>query len=245
VISGLAAALYALSPGMLRDCRRFGAWAGLHPVGYFLVLSAACIAGYAPLAMSYSPFEWGEFGPFGLQFCRPLLYIFVFFAGFALGSYGLDRGLLACDGPLARHWRVWTVTAVVTFCLWAGLTSLTFPDWAAAPFIGKLGASLAYAPACVAGGIFLLAVFLRFSHLRSRVLDSLSKNAYAIYLVHYVFIVWLQYALLPADLPAIVKAALVFAGTFALSWPTSLLVTKLLMGSYGFAFKRPIWTASR
>jgi hypothetical protein len=33
-----------------------------------------------------------------------------------------------------------------------------------------------------------------------------------------VFIVWLQYALLGAALPALLKAVLVFAGTLALSW---------------------------
>ena len=38
------------------------------------------------------------------------------------------------------------------------------------------------------------------------------------YLVHYVFVVWLQYALLGPALPALVKGAIVFAVTLALSW---------------------------
>ena len=46
-------------------------------------------------------------------------------------------------------------------------------------------------------------------------------NAYGMYLVHYLFVVWLQYALLPVELPAIVKAAAVFAGTVVLSWATT------------------------
>ena len=244
-INGIAALLYALSPDVVRDFRRLGAWAGEHSVLYYILLAAICVAGYAPLAVAYSPFTWGEFGPFSLQFCRPLLYIAVFFAGFSLGSLGLDRGLLATDGPLARNWRAWTVLAVVTFCIWAGLTGLTFPNWDAAPFAARLGASLAYAPACIAGGMFMLAVFLRFSRAHSRVLDSLSTNAYGIYLVHYVFIVWLQYVLLPAGLPSVVKAAIVFAGTFVLSWPVSIVVTKILSGSFALTSKRPIWTPSR
>jgi peptidoglycan/LPS O-acetylase OafA/YrhL len=169
----------------------------------------------------------------------------VFFAGFALGSYGLDRGLLSTDGPLARHWRAWMALAIVTFCIWAGLTSLTFPNWTVAPFGAALGASLAYPPACIAGGTFMLAVFLRFSRTRTRVLDSLSTNAYGIYLVHYVFIVWLQYALLPAGLPSVVKAGIVFVGAFVLSWPASIVVTKILSGSFALAGKRPMWTLSR
>ena len=49
-------------------------------------------------------------------------------------------------------------------------------------------------------------------------LDSLSANAYGMYLVHYPFVVWMQYALLNAPLPAIVKAAIVFAVAVASSW---------------------------
>jgi glucan biosynthesis protein C len=244
-INGIAAALYALSPSMLRDFRRIGAWAGSHPRDHYILLSLICVLGYVPLALLFSPFNWVEFGPFGLQYCRPLLYIAVFFAGFALGSYGLDRGLLATDGALARHWRTWSVLAVVTFCIWAGLTSLTFPDWGQASFAGQVGASLSFPPACVAGGLALLAVFLRFSRMRSRILDSLSANAYGIYLVHYVFTVWLQYALMPGDLPAVAKAGLVFIGSVAFSWPAGIVATKLLTGSVVLRSKRPALTLSR
>jgi hypothetical protein len=38
------------------------------------------------------------------------------------------------------------------------------------------------------------------------------------YLIHYVFAVWLQYALLGAGLFAIGKAAIVFGGTLIMSW---------------------------
>ena len=64
----------------------------------------------------------------------------------------------------------------------------------------------------------LLALCLRFAVERRQVLDSLSTNAYSIYLVHYVFIVWLQYALLGFALVAVGKAAIVFGGTLLLSW---------------------------
>jgi surface polysaccharide O-acyltransferase-like enzyme len=77
------------------------------------------------------------------------------------------------------------------------------------------------------------------------VLDSLSANAYTMYLVHYVFVVWLQYALLGSDLPAISKAAVVFTGTFVLSWGASVGLSKLLSGSFAIREKRPIWTVSR
>jgi peptidoglycan/LPS O-acetylase OafA/YrhL len=54
-----------------------------------------------------------------------------------------------------------------------------------------------------------------------RLFDSLKDNAYGMYLIHYPFIVWLQFAMLPTNLPAILKAAVVFGGTLALSWAAS------------------------
>jgi surface polysaccharide O-acyltransferase-like enzyme len=63
------------------------------------------------------------------------------------------------------------------------------------------------------------------------VLDSLSRNAYCMYLVHYVFVVWLQYALLNAPLFALGKAAIVFGATLVLSWATSAALRRLPLGS--------------
>lgn len=245
VLNALAAALFAAAPQVLRHFRSFSEWAGDRPVQYYAVVSGAAILCYTPLAYVFSPFTWHEFGPFALQLCRPLIYILVFFTGMALGSRGLDRGLLSVDGPLAKQWAWWTAVALVTFFLWAGLTSLTMPDWWSAPVAAKLGSTLAYPIASIAGGLYLLAIFLRFSRMRSRILDSLSANAYGMYLVHYVFVVWLQYALLPADLPAPAKAFLVFAGSVVLSWPASIAVSRLLNGTFAFAAKRTIRTATR
>jgi hypothetical protein len=50
---------------------------------------------------------------------------------------------------------------------------------------------------------------------------------------------------LPAGLPAVVKAVLVLAGTFVLSWPVSIVVTRILNGKFALAPKRPAWTPSR
>ena len=41
------------------------------------------------------------------------------------------------------------------------------------------------------------------------------------YLIHYIFVSWLQLAILGWSLPAIEKGTLVFAGVLLLSWGTS------------------------
>jgi len=64
----------------------------------------------------------------------------------------------------------------------------------------------------------VLALVLRFASRRSRMLDALKRDAYGMYLVHYVFVVWLQYALLGLGLDAVVKGSIVFGSTLLLSW---------------------------
>jgi surface polysaccharide O-acyltransferase-like enzyme len=63
-------------------------------------------------------------------------------------------------------------------------------------------------------------LFLRFVKGRVGIFDSLSENSYGIYVVHYVFVTWLQYLLLGSALAPSVKGMVVFAGTLILSWGT-------------------------
>jgi len=64
----------------------------------------------------------------------------------------------------------------------------------------------------------MLATCLRFGKMRSRIVDTVSSNAFGIYLLHYLFVVWLQFALLDIVLFAIAKAAIVFAASLGLAW---------------------------
>ena len=80
--------------------------------------------------------------------------------------------------------------------------------WSNATLVLKLAAGLG----------FVFAFCLRFTHERSQAFNSLSANAYGMYMVHYVFAVWLQYALLDTRLFATGKAAIVFGGTVIMSW---------------------------
>jgi len=47
------------------------------------------------------------------------------------------------------------------------------------------------------------------------------------YLLHYAFVSWLQYALLKAQLSGFTKGALVFAGAVALSWGATAALRRL------------------
>jgi hypothetical protein len=60
-----------------------------------------------PLALVFNPFRWTQFGPFFFQTSRILHYLVYFLIGAGAGASGLECGLLARDGTLARRWSLW------------------------------------------------------------------------------------------------------------------------------------------
>jgi hypothetical protein len=100
-------------------------------------------------------------------------------------------------------------------------------DGREAPLLVQIAAGIGFSVACAAGCLFFMAACLRFGGERSRLLDSLSSNAYNMYLLHYVFVVWLQYAVLGIALFAIGKASIVFGGTLLMSWGLAVAFGKL------------------
>jgi glucan biosynthesis protein C len=217
----LAAAMHRFAPGWDQRLVRPVAPAGGNPVRFLVVLVTISALAYVPLVLAYSPFAWANIGPISFQLSRPLHYLVYFLAGVAVGIYGLDRGLLDCDGVLARRWPAWLAAAFAGFLLWAAPTSVTMADWSNAPLIMKFAAGMGFVVACAAGCLCSLAICLRFANWRWQAFDSLSSNAYRMYLIHYVFAVWLQYALLGTALFAIGKAAIVLSGTVVMSWTSA------------------------
>ena len=137
-----------------------------------------------------------------------------------MGAYGIDRGWLAPDGKLARRWPLWSVAALLAFGLAVGLglaamtAHLGSRPWEAA-------ADLTFVISSAASSCAFLALFARFARTRRKIWDSLTANAYGIYLIHYAFVSWLQLALVKAHLAAIAKASLVFLGAVLLGWATT------------------------
>ena len=52
-------------------------------------------------------------------------------------------------------------------------------------------------------------------------MDSLARTAYIIYLVHYLYVVWLQRALMGVHCHASLKFLVVFTGATLFSWLTA------------------------
>jgi surface polysaccharide O-acyltransferase-like enzyme len=108
----------------------------------------------------------------------------------------------------------------------------------------RIAADVALAPACAAACFSTLSLFLRFATTRLNLAESLSDNAYGIYLVHYAFIVWLQYALLDVPLGAVAKAAIVFTFTLVMSWSATMAIRCIPLGSRLVGERRVVAKAS-
>jgi glucans biosynthesis protein C len=223
------AGLYWLAPQAIEMLGRWSAQAATCFGRYFVGLIAVSALAYVPLAVAFTPWAWADSGFLAVQFCRPLLYAVYFFAGVGIGAAGIDRGLVSVDGILARYWARWLAASLASLFLWMGLTSLTMNG--PAPLGIEVAADFSFVVACATGCFFLIAVSLRFAVKQYRVLDNLSANAYGLYLVHYNFVVWLQYALLGLALFAVVKATIVFAAAMALSAVTIFAVRRVPFGA--------------
>ena len=225
----IAASVYWLAPGILETLGKWSATVGRRPAVYFFTLLAISAVAYVPLALAFTPWEWSNSGIFSIQWCRPLLYSVYFFAGVGIGTAGVDVGLVAIDGELGRRWKLWLVVALGSLFLWMGVTALTMNG--PVPVVLNIAAALCFVLACAGGSFFLISSSLRFGLKRSWLLDSLSINAYSLYLVHYGFGIWLQFALLGFALFALAKGFIVFAATLALSWITILVVQRIPFGA--------------
>jgi surface polysaccharide O-acyltransferase-like enzyme len=87
--------------------------------------------------------------------------------------------------------------------------------------------SLAFVVSCAAASFLVLAVFVRFVNVRTRLSEVLRENAYGIYLVHFPFVNWLGYTMLPLALPAVAKGAVVFVGAAGASLGTSIALRRV------------------
>ena len=217
-----AAALFALAPQFGEHLGRLASDAHRHPMRFFLLLIVTSTVAYVPALLICGPNTWPALGCFHFQASRFFHYGIYFLMGIGVGAYGIDRGLLAADGELTRHWMRWTIVMAAAFALLLAhsmskpLITGTFTP--VAP--GVIGGFL-FELSCAASCFGFLALFIRFIKRGIPILDRLSKNEYGIYLLHRPFTSWLGYAMLGVSASAMEKFVLVCAAVLALSWGTS------------------------
>jgi hypothetical protein len=225
VFGGVATGLFSWAPRFMpRVGERLSKLAN-RPGRFFGVLLLISAATYIPMDLIFNGLRWSSFGPFTFQTSRIFHYLAYFLVAAGVGAWGIDRSVLTADGKLARRWPLWIISSVIAFLVVSGLViaAISTPGSRGLELAGASG----FVVSCATSSLAFLALFLRFARSRVAIFDSLRDNAYGIYLLHYAFVSWLQYALLGAALPGLVKGVAVLAGALILSWGTSALIRKI------------------
>ena len=193
------------------------------PVAFLGVLLGISLIVYPPIAIFFGPLKWIGIGPFNAQAGRILLYLVYFLMGTAVGVIGIDRSVYKTDGALAKHWWGWVAVGLMSYTVFVIMVVVVTPM--ERTFVSEI----AFVVCCWAIVSGMIGFFLRFAKRRVRLFDSLSENSYGIYIVHYVFVTWLQYLLLGSSLAPSLKGMVVFIGTLILSWVSVAAIRRLPM----------------
>jgi glucan biosynthesis protein C len=191
---------------------------------------------HIPLLLWAGPGSWTGIGPFDFQISRILLYFGYFIIGILIGSVPLNTGIFAGESDLALKWPMWCLASIGIY------TALKLSE---APLIQcittgqltRLSAEILYRSlwilSCVFSCLAFLTLFKRFFSYTNHIWESLSANAYGIYLIHYIFVLWCQYLLLNTDLHAFAKFLITFLASVSLSWFSAVCLRRLKMiGKY-------------
>lgn len=187
---------------------------------------------YVPMAMIVGMGTWTGWGPFDFQLSRIVLYFAYFILGTIVGSDHFQQGLFAETASLTRHWKLWCILAFIAYTLIA-INSIYEPlrqlamKGSLPPIAAWMIYFTIYVFSCVCSCMAFLTTFRAKCNKPVAWMDSLSANAYLIYLIHYVFVIWSQFALLDLPAPAFVKFVLSFSCSLGLSWGLSILLRRI------------------
>jgi hypothetical protein len=232
----LAAVVYRAWPGIVEAIGQLSLKGFSRPGLFFVMLLMASIIVYVPSVLYFTASRWFSFGPAAIQASRVLLYILYFFVGVGIGVVRFDQGLLSAGGRMAQRWPIWLAATIVSYGCIIALVYVRhslLPDVDHPPTWWRVAYALAFVSYSAAQTFNVLALFLRFGNEGSSVLDPLRDNAYGIYLIHYVPVLWLQYALFGMSfgpvmqLTAIIKALIVLVLTLAISWAATAALRKI------------------
>ena len=226
----LAGAMFWRAPHIVDPINRLSQRGFTRPLDVFLVFAAVTAVIYMAGRLYFGPNEWFAFGPIAVQKSRVLLYAAYFAFGIGIGAAQFQRGVFGADSALPSQWLRWVFAALVPYLLiWALIyvkryvigNPPTPPQWYEAAY------GLAFATFSAAMLFAVLAIFLRFMRGGSSLLDPLQHDAYGIFLVHYMYVLWIQHWLFDVELPAIPKALIALGGTLILSWATSAVLRQI------------------
>lgn len=215
----LMAALYAVS-GRFRGWEKkvvVPAWWLL--VGFWAVMTAC----YLLMNQFYGIDDWSHIYVLMGQPVRTPLY----FGYFMLGVFAGQNGWFTAAGY--RPGWGWVALFVVSGVVYLGYRfTIPSPTYTTLPL--QLGNAALFNLFCLAGLLAGAALFQRYGNGSGSFWSSQARNSYAIYYIHPVFLYPLAYLFVPIALSVYLKAVIVIALGWLLSWGFSALVLTKVPG---------------
>jgi surface polysaccharide O-acyltransferase-like enzyme len=232
VFDAIAVAVWSMVPRIFTGFGQLIFGLRERPITAFVAFSVLSVVCYLPMHLAFGDGAWFEPGhyPFPVQTSRILLYPAYFCVGVGIGVVGLRTGLLEENGQIAKRWPLWVAVAMLFY---GAILLLVYAhhnwiaDFASPALWWKTAYGIAFALFSAAMAFTIPATSLRLARSSLSLLDAMRPSAYGIYLLHYIFIIWLQYVVYDPAFPAGVKAAIVFIGTLSGSWTLTAALRKI------------------
>ena len=186
---------------------------------------------YVPLAYNIGAGTWTGIGPFDFQLSRILLYYGYFMIGILIGNSDFNNGIFSIKSLLVRKWWLWSLLSLIIYMVLTingrlNLLRHMVEDNKIKQFSAWMIYYTIYAASCTLSCIAFITAFRKLIKFPKLLWSSLSENAYLIYLIHYVFVIWIQFYLLRINVPAFLKFLLTFIISLLFSWGISILLRK-------------------
>lgn len=176
---------------------------------------------YVPMRLLFGPEGWASIGPFDFQISRFFLYFGYFVLGTIVGTIPFDKGLLSGQSAFMRRWPLFIVLSLSAFGLLL-LIDAPLKRLVQTEAISGFSSNMIYCSVFVASCVFSCAAYLTTAKViftrKSRFWDIITLNAFTIYLIHYVFIIWGQYILLNLAISVFIKFLIVTLSSVSISF---------------------------
>jgi len=191
------------------------------PLAFFGLLFCISWILYVPIVLKIGAGDWIGIGPFDLQISRALLYFGYFTFGILIGNTDFNNELFSAKSAIVTKWWLWLSLSLTVYFV---LTLIGEPltQLVKEKRIEEVNAYMIYysvfVVSCTLSNVAFITVFVRFIHTEKKWWNSVSENAYLIYIIHFVFVLWSQFLLMNFNIPAIIKFLLSFTISLSLSW---------------------------
>ena len=228
---GVAVLIFSISPSFFPTIGNKLSTLSKRPILFGIVIYGVTAISLIPLSLWVGHYTWvGNWGPFDFQLNRLFFYLLFFLLGACLGSIDWQSYLFRNGKLFGKGWVFWLLLSLIAYLsvvVVSGLGEGWVKQGSLSSTAGYFLYDVAFVASCLASMAACLAFFKQKVNWPASSWTSLSANAYGIYILHYPFITWIQFALLGAGIPVVIKFLLVFLGTLVLSWLSSSLVRRI------------------